>query len=73
MNIELNPESVLFVGKHGLFRVSTPFTVLCVTSTGIHDVGDYVKVYRVIEGGEDELLYLIRKEYISHHYFQYHK
>ena len=73
MNIELNPESVLFVGHHGLFRVSTPFTVLCVTRTGIHDVGDYVRVYRVIEGSDDELLYLIRKEYISHHYFQYHK
>ena len=73
MNIELNPESVLFVGKHGLFRVSTPFTVLCVSPTGIHDVGDFVKVYRVIEGGNDELLYFIRKEYISHHYFRYHK
>ena len=73
MNIELNPESVLFVGNNGLFRVSTPFTVLCVTPTGIHNVGDYVRVYRVIEGSDDELLYLIRKEYISHHYFQYHK
>jgi hypothetical protein len=73
VNINVNPESLLFVGQHGLFRVSTPFTVLCVTSTGIHDVGDYVRVYRVIEGDDEELLYLIRKEYISHHYFQYHK
>jgi hypothetical protein len=71
VNTKVNPESILFVGQHGLFRVSTPFTVLCVTPTGIHDVGDYVKVYRVIAGSDDELLYLIRKEYISHHNFHY--
>ena len=71
MNIKLNPESLLFVGPNGLFRVTTPFQVLCTTPTGICDVGDYVKVYRVIEGREDELMYLIRKEYVSHHFFHY--
>jgi hypothetical protein len=73
VNINVNPETMLFVGPQGLFRVVIPFEVVVVRPIDIHNVGDYVKVYRVIEGSEDELLYFIRKEYISHHYFQYHK
>ena len=71
MNTNVNPETILFVGPQGLFRVVIPFDVVCIEPTDIYTVGDYVRVYRVIAGSEDELLYYIRKKYYSHHNFHY--
>lgn len=71
MNTRLNPEALLFVGTKGLFKVTTPFIVVCVVPTDIHAIGDHAKVYRVNEGSEHELLYYISKKYYSHHNFQY--
>ena len=71
MNTKLSPESVLFVGIKGLFKVSTPFIVICIEPTDIHDIGDSARVYRVIKGSENELLYFITKKYYSHHNFHY--
>ncbi len=71
MNTRLNPESIMFVGTQGLFRVVTPFDVVVVRPIDMFIVGDCVKVYRVIAGSEDELLYYITKKYYSHHNFYY--
>jgi len=71
VNTKLSPESVLFVGIKGLFKVSTPFIVICIERTDIHGIGDSARVYRVIEGNENELLYFISKKYYSHHNFHY--
>lgn len=62
---------MLFVGTKGLFKVNMPFYVVCIVPTDIHTIGDNAKVYRVIEGSENELLYYISKKYYSHHNFQY--
>jgi len=71
VNTNVNPESILFLGPQGLFRVVIPFQVVVVRPIDIYTVGDYVRVYRVIAGSEDKLLYYIRKKYYSHHNFQY--
>jgi hypothetical protein len=71
VNINVNPETILFVGTQGLFRVVIPFEVVVVRTIDILSVGDYVRVYRVIAGSDDELLYYIRKKYYSHHNFHY--
>ena len=73
MNTKLNPESMLFVGPEGLYRVAMPFHVICIEPVSSLDVGDTCKVYRVIEGSENELLYFISKKYISHHNFHYYQ
>ena len=71
MSINLDSESVLFVGVKGLFKVRTPFYVLCVSPTSVHYVGERVKVYKVNKNNMYELLYLTGKSYFSHHYFHF--
>ncbi len=72
MSIRLSSESVLFVGVNGLFKVRTPFYVLCISPTSVHYVGERVKVFKVIKDDDYELLYLTGKGYYSHHYFHFH-
>ncbi len=71
VNINLDSESVLYVGVKGLFKVRTPFFVQCVSPTAVHKVGDRVKVFKVIKDDDYELLYLTGKGYYSHHYFHF--
>lgn len=72
VNTNVNPESILFIGPQGLFKVVIPFEVVVVRTIDIYTVGDHVRVYRVIAGNDNELLYSIRKKYYSHTYFHYY-
>ena len=71
MNTSISPEQVLFVGPQGLFRVVIPFKVEVVNPIDNFNIGDHATVYRVIEGNENELLYLVTKRYYSHNNFHY--
>jgi hypothetical protein len=65
----LSSQSCLFVGENGVFRVSCPFSVICIVAVKHYSIGDIVEVTEVKHTKETRIVYVIEGSYFFHNSF----
>lgn len=61
--------SILVINHIGIFRLFTPFEVICITKVESLVIGQYVTVISVKMSPDYKLVYIIQNKAFYHHYF----
>ena len=61
--------SILVINTIGIYRLFTPFKVVCIVCIEMFEVGDVLEVNAVKMSSDYKLVYIIKDKGYYHHYF----